>query len=240
MALPTMPGRADPCSGHRCAADRGRTRPRVPVCRRPRVGRAGPARPGSRRARARGRDPRSRACRGRRLRRGAAAGRADPARPCRPAGRRGGAAQVDERRRARAAALCRWHRGGARGRRAASRPGADPLGPGHATQSVSWRKEPNSASRPRSGWRRSPAAPRPCTSCCAARGSLMAPKSSGRCRCPSAGTGDTDGEPYRALVRIPRPAGMRLARTLADAQAVRSAHKDPERLRVQVDPLELI
>ena len=49
-----------------------------------------------------------------------------------------------------------------------------------------------------------------------------------------------EGEPYRALVRVPRPAGVQLARALADAQAARSARKDPERLRVQVDPLELI
>ena len=49
-----------------------------------------------------------------------------------------------------------------------------------------------------------------------------------------------EGEPYRALVRVPRQAGVQLARALADAQAARSARKDPERLRVQVDPLELI
>ncbi len=49
-----------------------------------------------------------------------------------------------------------------------------------------------------------------------------------------------DGDPYRALVRVPRPAGAQLARALADAQAAWSARKDPERLRVQVDPLELI
>jgi len=49
-----------------------------------------------------------------------------------------------------------------------------------------------------------------------------------------------EGELYRALVRVPRPAGLQLARALADAQAARSARKDPERLRVQIDPLELI
>ncbi len=49
-----------------------------------------------------------------------------------------------------------------------------------------------------------------------------------------------EGEPYRVLVRVPRPAGAQLARALAEAQAVRSARKDPERLRVQIDPLELI
>jgi primosomal protein N' (replication factor Y) len=48
------------------------------------------------------------------------------------------------------------------------------------------------------------------------------------------------GESYRALVRVPRQAGRQLARALADAQAARSARKDPERLRVQIDPLELI
>lgn len=49
-----------------------------------------------------------------------------------------------------------------------------------------------------------------------------------------------EGEVYRALVRVPRTVGTRLARALAEAQAGRSARKDPERLRVRVDPLELI
>ncbi len=49
-----------------------------------------------------------------------------------------------------------------------------------------------------------------------------------------------EGEQNRLLVRVPRPGGAQLARALAEAQAARSARKDPERLRVQIDPLELI
>ncbi len=44
----------------------------------------------------------------------------------------------------------------------------------------------------------------------------------------------------RALVRVPRRAGGRLAHALRVAQAIRSARKDPERLRIQLDPGELI
>ncbi|MGE5291070.1 MAG: primosomal protein N' [Micromonosporaceae bacterium] len=44
----------------------------------------------------------------------------------------------------------------------------------------------------------------------------------------------------RAFLRVPRAAGAQLARELARARAARSARKEPERLRVQIDPLELI
>jgi primosomal protein N' (replication factor Y) len=44
----------------------------------------------------------------------------------------------------------------------------------------------------------------------------------------------------RAFIRVPRKVGTQLARELARARAGRSARKDPERLRVQIDPLELI
>ncbi len=44
----------------------------------------------------------------------------------------------------------------------------------------------------------------------------------------------------RALVRVPRPAGLALARALKEAQGVRSARKAAETVRVQLDPLELI
>ena len=47
-------------------------------------------------------------------------------------------------------------------------------------------------------------------------------------------------ESVRMLVRVPRPAGPALARALHDAQAVRSARKDPGGVRVQLDPPELI
>jgi len=43
----------------------------------------------------------------------------------------------------------------------------------------------------------------------------------------------------RVLVRVSRPAGAELARALAAAQAVRSARKAPEPVRVELDPLEL-
>ena len=51
---------------------------------------------------------------------------------------------------------------------------------------------------------------------------------------------DTAVSAVRALVRVPRGTGAQLARTLRDAQAARSARKDPERLRIQLDPLELL
>jgi primosomal protein N' (replication factor Y) (superfamily II helicase) len=49
-----------------------------------------------------------------------------------------------------------------------------------------------------------------------------------------------DDTAHRALVRVPRTAGAALARALANAKATRSARKDPQRLRVQIDPIELI
>jgi primosomal protein N' (replication factor Y) len=48
-----------------------------------------------------------------------------------------------------------------------------------------------------------------------------------------------DGERERYLVRVPRANGRELARALADVQAVRSAKKTPEHVRVQLDPLDL-
>ncbi|SER53690.1 primosomal protein N' [Actinokineospora terrae] len=44
----------------------------------------------------------------------------------------------------------------------------------------------------------------------------------------------------RALIRVDRPHGRDLAAVLAKAQAVRTARKDPDPLRVQLDPLDLI
>ncbi|WP_019630785.1 primosomal protein N' [Actinomadura atramentaria] len=44
----------------------------------------------------------------------------------------------------------------------------------------------------------------------------------------------------RALVRVPPGAAAALARALRDAAAVRSARREPEAVRVQIDPLELI
>jgi len=49
-----------------------------------------------------------------------------------------------------------------------------------------------------------------------------------------------DGELERALIRVPRADGRALAAALTTAQAQRSARKDPDPLRVQLDPLELI
>jgi primosomal protein N' (replication factor Y) len=48
-----------------------------------------------------------------------------------------------------------------------------------------------------------------------------------------------DGDRERYLVRVPRANGRELARALAEVQAVRSARKAPEHVRVQLDPLDL-
>ncbi len=55
-------------------------------------------------------------------------------------------------------------------------------------------------------------------------------------------SGDNGAGPVavRALVRVPRQAGGQLAHAMRAAQAIRSARKDPERLRIQLDPLELV
>ncbi|URN00374.1 primosomal protein N' [Actinomadura madurae] len=55
---------------------------------------------------------------------------------------------------------------------------------------------------------------------------------------PQAGTDAQEKE--RALIRVPRAAGLALARALKEAQGVRSARKATETVRVQIDPLELI
>ncbi|MGH3434181.1 MAG: primosome assembly protein PriA, partial [Thermocrispum sp.] len=49
-----------------------------------------------------------------------------------------------------------------------------------------------------------------------------------------------DSEQERALVRVARGDGRELAAALAHAQVQRAARKDPDPLRVQLDPLELI
>ncbi|MGH3948700.1 MAG: primosome assembly protein PriA, partial [Pseudonocardiaceae bacterium] len=49
-----------------------------------------------------------------------------------------------------------------------------------------------------------------------------------------------DGELQRALIRVPRADGRALAGALSAAQARRSARKDPEQVRVQLDALDLI
>ncbi|MCE5288447.1 MAG: primosomal protein N' [Nocardiaceae bacterium] len=48
-----------------------------------------------------------------------------------------------------------------------------------------------------------------------------------------------NGEGERLLLRVPRNAGTALSKALADAQAVRSAKKDAESVRVQVDPVDI-
>lgn len=48
------------------------------------------------------------------------------------------------------------------------------------------------------------------------------------------------GEQERALIRVPRTAGAELAARLAQAQARRSARKEPDSLRIQLDATELI
>ncbi|MFB9324176.1 primosomal protein N' [Cryptosporangium minutisporangium] len=59
---------------------------------------------------------------------------------------------------------------------------------------------------------------------------------------PRAGSraGAEDEELERALVRSPRSLGPALATALRDAASVRSAHKAPQPVRIQVDPLDLL
>jgi primosomal protein N' (replication factor Y) len=56
------------------------------------------------------------------------------------------------------------------------------------------------------------------------------------------GEPDRDGgtEKERALVRATRAQGRALAAALATAQHARTARKEPESIRVRLDPLELI
>ncbi|WP_425953590.1 primosomal protein N' [Xylanimonas sp. McL0601] len=58
-----------------------------------------------------------------------------------------------------------------------------------------------------------------------------------------AGAGDGslfDGAPVRVVVRVPAPAGVELARQLRASLAVRSAHREPGTVRVQLDPEEMV
>ncbi len=48
------------------------------------------------------------------------------------------------------------------------------------------------------------------------------------------------GELERLLVRVPPERGLQLADALRGAQGARSARKDPDPVRVQVDPLDLV
>ncbi|MYW71415.1 hypothetical protein GTW08_04660, partial [Pseudonocardia sp. SID8383] len=54
-----------------------------------------------------------------------------------------------------------------------------------------------------------------------------------------AGHGTADEVRERALLRVPRRAGRDLARALHDAQALRTARKAPETVRVRLDPDEI-
>ncbi len=59
-------------------------------------------------------------------------------------------------------------------------------------------------------------------------------------RQPAGGGGDgLPGDVQRMLLRVPRNAGAALARSLADAQAARSARKSFEPVRVQIDPIRI-
>ena len=57
---------------------------------------------------------------------------------------------------------------------------------------------------------------------------------------PVAGSlrGSGDGE-HRLLIRVPRSHGAALAQGLRAAQAVRTAHKAPDHVRIQIDPLDI-
>lgn len=54
------------------------------------------------------------------------------------------------------------------------------------------------------------------------------------------GPGQQQEERERALVRVPRAAGVALAHALKAAQGVRSARRASDPVRIQIDPLELI
>ncbi|MBY6409965.1 primosomal protein N' [Rhodococcus sp. BP-252] len=59
-------------------------------------------------------------------------------------------------------------------------------------------------------------------------------------RLPAGGGEDRmPGDVQRLLLRVPRAAGGALAHALADAQAVRSARKNTEAVRVQIDPIRI-
>ncbi len=67
-----------------------------------------------------------------------------------------------------------------------------------------------------------------------------APVAGGGAAGGGAGGGARAGDAARALIRVPRPGGAALARALQVAQAVRSAHKEPGAVRVQLDPPDVI
>jgi primosomal protein N' (replication factor Y) (superfamily II helicase) len=54
------------------------------------------------------------------------------------------------------------------------------------------------------------------------------------------GTGEPQEERERALVRAPRERGRALATALFDALSVRTARKDPDPVKIRLDPLELV
>ena len=54
------------------------------------------------------------------------------------------------------------------------------------------------------------------------------------------GQGQPDDERERTLVRAPRERGRDLATALFDALKVRTARKDPDPVRIRLDPLELL
>jgi hypothetical protein len=57
---------------------------------------------------------------------------------------------------------------------------------------------------------------------------------------PAQAPAPPDVPQVRALIRVPRRDGPALAASLHAAQSLRSARKDPETVRVQLDPAELI
>jgi primosomal protein N' (replication factor Y) (superfamily II helicase) len=71
-----------------------------------------------------------------------------------------------------------------------------------------------------------------CSAALPAQAEVLGPVSTDR--------GQAAAEPLeRALIRVPRPEGLALARALHAAQAVRSARKDGAAVRVQLDPAEV-
>ena len=131
----------------------------------------------------------------------------------------------------------RSRRRGRRGR-AAGRAGAGALGPRGARRRRAGRRAPRSGSRRRCGWRRSRAARRPSPR------SWRACRRRSRCSGPSSSTRRRATAPDERLrgagaAAGPAPQGKELAAALAAAQAVRSARKAPDPVRVRLDPVEI-
>ena len=153
----------------------------------------------------------------------------------------GGAGRAGRRRRRRAGWSWSPTRRCRRCRRwcAGTRPGTPP---------PSWPRAPRSGSRPRCGWRRSRARPRPSprssTPSWARTRRRASARRASRCSGRSSWTPSRAPDPAaapreRALVRVPRAQGRALAPRAGRRRGPRSARKAPDPVRVRLDPPEV-